>query len=149
MFYGYKTPITKSRLVLRSVGHRTFCLSIPAKQRPHEMSAQLPIPGWLPLTSKHLKLLESCATEPQVIPRAAFAPPHHLESTGLICCPSSPSGLRPPVPAECQEDAVTSATRRIHTRRPTLQRCFPVRLVRLTHMSGPERGDGRDGLLDC
>jgi hypothetical protein len=48
------------------------------------MNEQLPIPGWLPLIPKHLKLLEACAAESQVIPRLNFAPRHHLESTGLI-----------------------------------------------------------------
>jgi hypothetical protein len=50
------------------------------------MNEQLAIPGWVPLISKHLKLLEACATEPQVIPGPSIAPRHHLESTGLICC---------------------------------------------------------------
>jgi hypothetical protein len=53
------------------------------------MKEQLPIPGWLPLMSKHLKLLEACSTEPQVIVAASLAPRHHLESTGLICCLAS------------------------------------------------------------
>jgi hypothetical protein len=53
------------------------------------MTEQLPIPGWLPLISKHLKLLEACATEPQVIPGADIVPRRHLESTGLICCVSA------------------------------------------------------------
>jgi hypothetical protein len=48
------------------------------------MNEQLPIPGWLPLISKHLKLLEACAAELQVISRASFAPCHHLEASGLI-----------------------------------------------------------------
>jgi hypothetical protein len=55
------------------------------------MKEQLPIPGWLPLISKHLKLLEACATEPQVITASSLAPRHHLESTGLICCLPSQS----------------------------------------------------------
>jgi hypothetical protein len=32
-----------------------------------------------------LKLLNACATAPQVISGASTAPRHHLESTGLIC----------------------------------------------------------------
>jgi hypothetical protein len=49
------------------------------------MIQELQIPGWLPLIPEHFKLLEACAAESQVIPRANFAPSHHLESTGLIC----------------------------------------------------------------
>ena len=48
------------------------------------MREQLPIPGWVPLISNHLKLLQACAAETQVIP-AMLAPRHHLESIGLIC----------------------------------------------------------------
>jgi hypothetical protein len=55
------------------------------------MKEQLPIPGWLPLISKHLKLLEACAAESQVITIASLAPRHHLESTGLISCLPSQS----------------------------------------------------------
>jgi hypothetical protein len=50
------------------------------------MKEQLPIPGWLPLVSKHLMVLEACVAEPQVVLTASFAPRHHLESLGLICC---------------------------------------------------------------
>jgi hypothetical protein len=57
------------------------------------MKERLPIPGWLPLLPQHTKLLEACATEPQVIPGATIAPSHHLESIAVICCVDAPSRL--------------------------------------------------------
>jgi hypothetical protein len=58
------------------------------------MKEQLPIPGWLPLVPKHLKLLEACAAEPQVFPGADGASRRHLECTGLICCRDAQSPPR-------------------------------------------------------
>jgi hypothetical protein len=64
------------------------------RARALKMIEQLPIPGWLPLLSRHLKLLQACAVNPQVIPSVNTVLRHHLEPIGLISRGTSQSHCR-------------------------------------------------------